>query len=77
MRSKTNVTPQRASAANKPFMTEYRLAYRDPTASVQKRKNATSKLYSKKAKIPSKPIEFAKEPIHLPVITKVEEVIFL
>jgi hypothetical protein len=42
MRSKQHiVNSQRASAANKPFVTEYRLAFRDPTA--QKRKKVASK----------------------------------
>ena len=73
MRSKPAVNTQRASAANKPFMTEYRLAYRDPTATVQKRKNATTRVLSRKGKSQSKPVEHAREPI-LPPVVKAEEV---
>lgn len=70
MRSKTAVNPQRASAANKPFMTEYRLAYRDPTAS-KKGKYGTAA--SKASKTPVK----APPPIKQPAVAPkqiVEEV---
>jgi hypothetical protein len=51
MRSKQHiVNSQRASAANKPFVTEYRLAFRDPTA--QKRKKIASKTAASKVTPP-------------------------
>ena len=55
MRSKAAVNPPRASAANKPFMTEYRIAYRDPTAS--KKGKYTSVVTSKASKTPAKPAQ--------------------
>ena len=61
MRSKTAVNPQRASAANKPFMTEYRLAYRDPNASKKGKYGTASAL--KVSKAPSKAPQPAKEPV--------------
>ena len=66
MRSKTAVNPQRASAANKPFMTEYRLAYRDPTAS-KKGKYGTAASKASKAPVktppPIKQLAVAQKPI--------------
>ena len=58
MRSKAAVNPPRASAANKPFMTEYRIAYRDPTAS--KKGKYTSAVTSKASKTPADEIIFQK-----------------
>lgn len=66
MRSKHAVPTQRASAANKPFMTEYRLAYKDPTAS-QKRKIPLSK----KAQQQAKSAEPKKEPVMRIVVEEV------
>jgi hypothetical protein len=71
MRSKATVNPQRASAANKPFMTEYRLAYRDPTAS-KKGKYGTAA--SKASKAPVKVPPPVKQPLAAPKPI-VEEVI--
>jgi hypothetical protein len=67
MRSKHVVNTQRASAVNKPFLTEYRLAYKDPTAS-QKRKNPAG---GKKQPAQVKPSEPIKEAIAPPAVEEV------
>ena len=56
MRSKQVVNTQRASAANKPFVTEYRLSYRDPTVSIQKR-NVPSKKHGNTSTQTAEPVK--------------------